>query len=109
MSLDAAVHANGDGVLTSSGGGKRGRSLVHGDLKTWNVFFKTTGWAEPGEQGEGAAARDGGGGDAEGPAGAAGGKVKIIDWQVWFVLEVGVVANEVFSYCFFCRMESVCF
>ncbi|CBN80176.1 conserved unknown protein [Ectocarpus siliculosus] len=94
LSLDAAVHANGDGVLASSGGGKRGRSLVHGDLKTWNVFFKTGGWAEAGEQGEGAAARDGGGVDAQGPAAAAGGKVKIIDWQVWFVLEVGVVTNE---------------
>ncbi|CAM9381912.1 unnamed protein product, partial [Ectocarpus sp. 12 AP-2014] len=81
LSLDAAVHANGDGVLSSSGGGKRGRSLVHGDLKTWNVFFKTAGWAEAGEQGEGAAARDCGGGDASGPAPAAGGKVKIIDWQ----------------------------
>lgn len=81
LSLDAAVHADGDGVLASSGGGKRGRSLVHGDFKTWNVFFKTEGWAESGEQGEGAAARDGGGGDAGGPA-AAGGKVKIIDWQV---------------------------
>ncbi|CAM9933060.1 unnamed protein product [Ectocarpus sp. 6 AP-2014] len=81
LSLDAAVHANGDGVLASSGGGKRGRSLVHGDLKTWNVFLKTGGWAEAGEQGEGAAARDGGGGDAQGPAAAAGGKVKIIDWQ----------------------------
>ncbi|CAM9760508.1 unnamed protein product, partial [Ectocarpus sp. 8 AP-2014] len=81
LSLDAAVHANGDDVLASSGGGKRGRSLVHGDLKTWNVFFKTGGWAEAGEQGEGAAARDGGGGDAKEPAAAAGGKVKIIDWQ----------------------------
>lgn len=108
LSLDAAVHANGDGVLASSGGGKRGRSLVHGDLKIWNVFFMTGDWSEAGKQGEGAAARDGSGGDAEGPAAAAGGKVKMIDWQVWLVLEVGVGAIEVFTFCF-CRWNPFIF
>lgn len=43
---------------------RRGRTLVHGDLKTWNVFFRRGGVAQ------------------ETKARVAGGTVKFIDWQV---------------------------
>ena len=72
--LDAAVHGFGGVPVRGSGGsssdevGERrsGRTLVHGDLKTWNVFFKkSTGRGE-----EDAGATPG-----------LGGRVKFIDWQ----------------------------
>ncbi|CAM9929602.1 unnamed protein product [Scytosiphon promiscuus] len=90
VELDAAAHAPPPSELrrcllgegSASGGssvggarGRRGRSLVHGDLKTWNVFFSTGGWGEADREGTAAAA-----GAADGDA-APGGKVKIIDWQ----------------------------
>ncbi|CAN0498221.1 unnamed protein product, partial [Laminaria digitata] len=83
--LDAAAHAGiflspggkgGNGTRFSpikrngENGGKeafcgRGRTLVHGDLKTWNAFFEREGGVK------------GGGGVAT----TAGERVKFIDWQ----------------------------
>lgn len=100
VELDAAVHAppprewslsspgEGDAGLATGVGssrGRRGRSLVHGDLKTWNVFFSAGVWGEAGQDGTaGGAATT-----------TARGKVKIIDWQVC-LFRLGDVGGAIF-------------
>lgn len=72
LELDAAAHGvrkvppndEGGGGYGGSGQGARGRTLVHGDLKTWNIFFAK-------------------GAHNNGSAVAGNGtEVKLIDWQV---------------------------
>lgn len=82
----AAAAAGGRrGVHSGQGGGGRGRTLVHGDLKTWNVFFKRGSWRGAGAEGAGGGGVGNGGGGGGAPMDAAGGRVKIIDWQVHFI------------------------
>lgn len=68
--LDAAARgfgeAGGGGSVGEVARRRRGRTLVHGDLKTWNVFFKRSTAAA----------------GAGTPAAAVEGRVKFIDWQV---------------------------
>lgn len=79
LDLDAAAHGDltGDGGARGrgfggSGQGARGRTLVHGDLKTWNVFFADN------------ASNNG----VCGTYGEDGGRgmVKFIDWQVGCII-----------------------
>lgn len=77
--LDAAAHGSREaGDLWRCGGavrGGRGRSLIHGDLKTWNVFFAR------GIGDDGPARWHRRESREEGPA-VGDGLVKFIDWQV---------------------------
>lgn len=93
LDLDAAVLGREGGSSLSRGddvgrvasrGGRRGRTLVHGDLKTWNVFFRKGAWGEVGAGGTGSGGGGGCGGGSGGKASTAParGRVKIIDWQV---------------------------
>eukprot|EP00752_Nemacystus_decipiens_P017867 g16019.t1 len=75
---ESSLSRGGDvGGMADKGGG-RGRTLVHGDLKTWNVFLRKGAWGEVGEEGTDGGGRDGDGKSLTAPA---GGRVKIIDWQ----------------------------
>lgn len=97
LELDAAAHAgvfasprgkgggrNGARSSPAENGGKgknggkeacfeRGRTLVHGDLKSWNAFFVREDGGKKGGSGEGGAAA---------AAISGGERVKFIDWQV---------------------------
>lgn len=70
VQLDAAVRGVGD---SANGRRSRGRTLIHGDLKTWNVFIRK----ELSESGEGGAGTTASIGLEEWEE-----RVKFIDWQV---------------------------
>lgn len=88
--LDAAAHdrsvaavahrVESGGSAWEKRGSGRGRTLVHGDLKTWNVFFRKGG-AEATASIAGGSDSRGSNGAPRPPSTARSGRVKFIDWQ----------------------------